>query len=165
MPHVRLNSPFMLGLITVLAVSMVLWVGIPAWKRWQTPKALPPRPASQEILVDLTTASPLLKPVLTQWQGYVRAILAGDETLTYAKGIQLALSTVGQNTWFIQSDAGIYEDRSQKQLLLKGVRGRLESQGGGNAKNVLILEAPFAQYNATTEVLSLKGRSKVTVFP
>ncbi len=165
MPHVRLNSPFMLGLITVLAVSMVLWVGIPAWKRWQAPKVPPPSPASQEILVDLTTASPLLKPVLTQWQGYVRAILAGDETLTYAKGIQLALSTVGQNTWFIQSDAGIYEDRSQKQLLLKGVRGRLESQGGGNAKNVLILESPFAQYNATTEVLSLKGRSKVTVFP
>ncbi|MCE2930242.1 MAG: hypothetical protein LW809_02490 [Vampirovibrionales bacterium] len=165
MSQVRLKSPFFLSLVTLLAVAIVVWVVLPAWKQWQNPTVNAPRPASQEVLLDLETASPLLKPVLTQWQGYITAILAGDESLTYAKGIELALSTVGENTWYIKSDAGIYEDASQKQLLMKGVTGRLESKTGGRSKNVLSLESAFAEYNATTEVLVLKGRSKVTVYP
>jgi hypothetical protein len=165
MPQARFQSPFFLSLVTLLAVAIVVWVAVPAWQQWKSPTVNAPRPASQEVMVDLETVSPLLKPVLTQWQGYLTAILAGDETLTYAKGIELALSTVGENTWFIQSDAGIYEDASQKQLLMKGVNGRLESKTGGRSKNVLSLESAFAEYNATTEVLVLKGRSKVTVYP
>ena len=165
MPKARLNSPLTLSLLTLLVVGILLWVGIPAWQAWQKPMLKPPSPASQESMVDLNTVSPLLKPILTKWQAYLTQILAGNETLTYAKGIALALSTVGENTWFITSDAGIYEDASQKSLLMKGVKGRLESKSGQTSKNVLTLEAAFAEYNASTEVLVLKGRSKVTVHP
>jgi hypothetical protein len=150
------------------------------WKQWSSPEAETPitlPPIAKEVMVDVTTLPNYLRPYVTTWQGYVAKIRGGDNSLTYARDIKLALSTAGENTWFINSEAGIYEDATQKKLLMRKMKGHLENMPAPpnpNDKQIraleqkssrqLELEAPFARYDAEKEIITLQGRSRVILY-
>ncbi len=124
-----------------------------------------PLPHPSPTIHTQVSNNPTLKSVMSRWNALAKQIQAGDETLTYAQKIELAISTLGNDTWYIQGNEGIYEDASQRKLIMKGVQGRLQSATSSKTSNVLTLKADFADYNANTERLILRGRSQIVIHP
>lgn len=149
-------------ILIVLLLAGVSWMYFVLKPQTDSPLVLPhPSPSVSTI----HSSNPLLKGVMSRWNALAEEIKAGNDTLTYAQKIELAISTLGNDTWYIQGNEGIYEDASQRKLIMKGVQGRLQSASAKKKSNVLTLKADFADYNAETERLILRGRSQVVIHP
>jgi hypothetical protein len=153
-------------LFWVLFLSVALGTGLFYYLQAPPKKTAPPSPVDREMIQALESVSPLLKPSVQKWQRYLAQIKAKNSTLTYAEHLELVLSTVGENTWYIKGQAGIYEDATQRRLMMRNVQGRLEAKGNQQKEHtVLSLSSAFADYDAQTERLVLRGRSRVTIHP
>jgi len=166
----------------ILGGLALISVGVMVWLQLFGPRPTVQKPSvetpaiSKEIILDVENLPEALRPYMFTWQEYVQKIQAGDETLTYAREIKLALSTAGENTWFIESEAGIYEDNKAKTLLMREMKGHLENvpastvttknrdQLDKEGERQLELEAPFARYDAEKETITLQGRSRIILY-
>ena len=156
------KNKFVFLILVILVIAGGFWMYFVLKLQTDSPLALPhPSPSVSTI----RSSDPLLKGVMSRWNALAEEIKAGNDTLTYAEKIELAISTLGNDTWYIQGNEGIYEDASQRKLIMKGVQGRLQSASATKSSNVLTLKADFADYNAETERLILRGRSQVVIHP
>jgi lipopolysaccharide export system protein LptC len=123
------------------------------------------KPIQNELELQASAFPPSAQTTFRKWMDYIHKIDTNATTeLTYAKGIAFTLSTVGEQHWELASDAGVYEDAKQQQVLMRDVTGTLmRHESGGRQTAVLRMKAAFAHYNAEKQYVTLYGRSKVIV--